>query len=85
MTPIIEARDVTFFIQQATIEAIGVAQVERVIRTSSPTAAAANNFAAKVAGTPMHPWVAYPQRTLLAWIDTPSAVSRKVKGIGALS
>ena len=31
----------------------------------------------------MQPWVAGPQRTLLAWIDTPSPVRRSVYGIAA--
>lgn len=60
-----------------------VALLGEAISTSSPTFTASNNRCAKGKGTPMHPWVAAPHLTLLPWIDTPSPVSRSVKGIDA--
>src|SRR5258707_1392122 len=50
--------------------------VPDTISTSSPVETTSNIFAAKSFGTPTQPWVAKPQRTLLPWIETPSAVRR---------
>jgi len=54
------------------------AALSDTITTSSPVDTASKIFAANAFGTPTHPCVAKPQRTLLPWMATPSGVSRKV-------